>query len=776
MANKKEDSAPSKKAVAKRSSTPKRKTTKSANSNKKSSWKKKIFMGMLLVSVLCACFLAVYLMILDSQIRDRMAGEKWKLPAWIYSRPLELYKNQRISMEQMENELSMLNYRKVTNPSGPGEYAKNGDKMVIIKRPFSYFDGDEPERHLYLVFDQGRILSLQDAKTLKPLAYARMDPIILDRITVGNEEDRILVRLSEVNPMLIKMLIAIEDRNFYEHNGINPFAIIRAAIANFRAGKNVQGGSTLTQQFAKNFFLTQEKTIWRKAKEALMALLIDARYEKDQILEAYINEIYLGQNGGSGVYGFGLASYFYFGLPIGELDIDQMALLITEVRGPSYYDPWRHPDRAKARRDMILQKLMEEGLLTPEQFDKYASRDIQVLPRGKMSYGSTPAYVDLVKRELKGNLGDDIFGESGLRIFTSFDPIAQRAAERAVAKIAQENTKQYPDIEVSMSVANWHKGEIVALVGGKDFKTKGLFNRALDARRPIGSTVKPMVYLTAFAEKDYQLGSVLSDTAMTVKFGGKDWRPSNFDHKFRGKVFLADALAKSLNIPVVRVGIDVGVNKVLENLKRVGLDSDVQPYPSLLLGTPEMSSFELCQMYQVFASGGYYKPLSVIRAVLSDDGSSLYETSGKATKTFDEADVYVLTRGLMRVVSHGTARSLSEVLGGKSVAGKTGTSDGGRDTWFAGFDNDEVAAVWLGRDGNGKTKLTGSSGALKVYKEYLRNRGVNSLSPRMPDGIIEQRFSSGGYPIENRCREPGSEMFPAKAATLGTVSGCFYSE
>ncbi len=746
---------------------------KSAPPKKARSWKK-CLLCITAIFILCmAAALSIYMYFLDQEIQNRFSGEKWKLPAWIYSRPLELYKNQRLSVEQMENELKMLNYRKVYSPKSPGEYAINENRMIIIKRPFRFYDGDEPERHIFLVFENKRIVSLLDAKTNKPLAFVRMDPIILDRITIGNEEDRILIRLQDLNPMLIKILLTIEDKNFYEHNGINFVSIVRALIANFRAGKNVQGGSTLTQQFAKNFFLTREKTITRKIKEALMAIIIDARYEKNQILEAYMNEIYLGQNGASGVYGFGLASYFYFGLPVSELDVDQMAMLVSVVRGPSYYNPWTHPERVRERRDMILKKLLDENMLTPEEYEKYASREIVVVPRGKMTYGKTPAYVDLVKRELKAHIGENALGESGLRIFTSFDPITQRSAEEAIDKIGSEFGKKDKNIEIAMAVADWHKGEIVALIGGRNYSQGGMFNRALDARRPIGSTVKPMVYITAFAEKGYQLGTVISDTDLSVRFGDKTWHPRNYDHKYHGKVFLANALARSLNIPVVRVGVDVGIKKVIANLKLAGATQDINPYPSVVLGTPELTPFEMVQMYSVFASQGYYKPLSVVRAVVNDDNEPVYIPEETPLQLFASEDAYLLTQGLIGVVEKGTARSLLEVVGKNKVAGKTGTTDNGRDSWFAGFDNDEVAAVWVGRDDNKSTGYTGSTGALRVYKEFIRNRGVNGINIRRPSGIVDQRFSSDGIPINNSCQDAGSVVFPAKAATLGSVYDCY---
>ena len=741
---------------------------------KKGGWKLKFFVFCLISFLVGAVALTGYIYILDKEVQEKFTGEKWQLPVWIYSRPLELYKNQRISLKQLETELITLNYRKVYDPANPGEYAVEGNNLVVIKRPFKFYDGDEKERALFIQFGSERIQTLKDAKTGATLASARLDPIILDRITLGNEEDRIKITLQDVNDKLIPILTTIEDRDFYDHFGIKPTSIARAMIANIKAGRNVQGGSTLTQQLVKNFYLTSERSVSRKIKEALMSLIVEYRYSKNEILEAYLNEIYLGQNGSNGVYGFGLASYFYFGLPVRELDVGQIATMVAIIRGPSYYDPWRHKERTRERRDMILKKLLDEDIITPKEYDQYASKDIEVLPRGKDIYGKTPAYVDLVKREIREKMGDEILKVSGLKVFTSFDPNAQKAAENAVAKAGAEFKNRYPDIQIAFSVANWHKGEVIALVGGRDYATKGMFNRAIDAHRPIGSTIKPIVYLTGFAEKNYRLSTVIDDSALTVHYGKQEWRPRNFDHKYHGKVFLRDALARSLNIPAVRVGVDAKIRNVIKNLQAVGVDQELQPYPSLLLGTVEMSPLEMTQMFSVFASQGYYKPLTSIRAIVDKNDELIYQENETAKRIFSSEDTYLLTSGLISVVKSGTARSLNSIVPNVNIAGKTGTTDDGKDSWFAGYDNDDVFSVWVGMDDNKPTGYTGSSGALKVFNMYVKERGANSINIPMPKGIVNQRFNRFGNPIENDCKLEGSIVVPAKISTIGEVEKCYY--
>ena len=267
-------------------------------------------------------------------------------------------------------------------------------------------------------------------------------------------------------------------------------------FANLKAGRAVQGGSTLTQQLAKNFFLTRERSLWRKVQEAYMAVIIDYRYSKDQILETYMNEIYLGQNFAQGVYGFGLASYFYFGMPLNELEADQMALLVGMVRGPSYYDPWRFPDRARERRDLVLRLLLDTNHLSPADYQKYASRPLSLLERGQMTYSRTPAFMNLLRKELRERFGDGFLKQSGLKIFSSLDPVAQLSAEQAVSgELARiEKARKRKELEGAMVISNWKTGEIAAIVGGRNTRFAG-FNRALDARRPIGSLVKPAVFV-----------------------------------------------------------------------------------------------------------------------------------------------------------------------------------------------------------------------------------------------------------------------------------------
>ncbi len=745
-------------------------------SKKKQAWHQKVnwrrwgWLAFKLGLVVLACLLVTGIY-LDSLIRSKFDGEKWQLPALVYSRPLELFPGQRLSREQMLHELKLLNYRPSKQPTSAGQYAFAGNKLIVIRRPFAFADGAEQTRPLLLTFDGQRLSRIQNADNQRELGYVRMDPVLLDRLSNEEIEDRLLLRLDEVPQSFIDTLLTVEDRDFYHHGGVSLLSIGRAFFANLKAGRAVQGGSTLTQQLAKNFFLSSERSLWRKVQEAYMAVIIDYRYSKEQILETYINEIYLGQNKSQGVYGFGLASYFYFGLPLNELEPDQMALLVGMVRGPSYYDPWRFPDRARERRDLVLRLLLDNLKIEPPEYQAYLAKPLTLLPRGQMSYGRTPAFMGLLKRELKSRFGDNLLQQSGLRIFTSLDPVAQQSAELAVTSQLDriEKERKKPNLQGAMVVSNWRTGEISALVGGRDIRYAG-FNRALDARRPIGSLVKPAVYLTGL-QKGYNLATPLRDEPLTLRNqGGQTWRPQNYDKGFRGVVPYYQAMAESLNLPTVRLGMDVGVGKVVETLQALGVTQPIQAFPSLFLGTVALSPFEVNQMYLTLASEGLYQPLTTLRSVQASDGKLLYQKDLKAQRRVDARDSYLTLYIMTRVASQGTASALASRFPKTVLAGKTGTTDNLRDSWFSGLDNDELVSVWVGRDDNQPAGLTGANGALQLFGDYLGRRGVNSLQLAVPKGIGWANFSRGGKPVDAGCA--GSLSLPARLDQLGPKEAC----
>lgn len=730
------------------------------------------------------CISVVLFIYFDAVVIDGYeVDDKWVLPAVVYSRPLELYPDQRLSLKQMVYELELLQYRKVESPRRPGEYAvneKNG-RLVLIKRPFSFPDGEEKQMSVLVEFDDKRVERIVNAETMQELAFMRMDPVLLDRINrINPEEDRIFISLNEVPPQLITTLLEIEDRSYYQHFGINPVAIARAFVKNMVAGHVVEGGSTITQQLVKNYFLTNERSYSRKLKEIFMAIAMNHRYTKDQILEAYMNEIYLGQNGNAGIYGFGLASYFYFGVPVSELSLDQMALLVGLIKGPSYYDPWRYPDHALERRNTVLAVLRNRGHISPEVFEEFAAKPIKVIPRGQLSYRKTPAFMGLVKTEIgtrfkeeEERTGKDFLSGNGIRIFTSLDPQAQIAAETAVSEqIAElEKSKKKEGLEAAMIVSSWRTGEVSAVVGSADPKYDG-FNRALDSRRQVGSLIKPFVYLTAF-HQGYHLGSIVNDSPVQVKLPNGDiWAPKNDDKRFRGPIRVIRAMASSLNVPTVRVGMGAGLDNVVNTLHAAGFKRDVNLYPSIVLGTPELSPYELNSMYVGMATEGIYRDLTTLRTI-EKNGEIVYQRGGnRSARTLDPKDTYLALYGMTEATRSGTGRRIGRMFPDVTIASKTGTTNDFRDSWTVGMDSDELVTVWVGFDNNKSTGLYGSSGAMLLYAAYLQERGVNSLELNRPDGIVFVNFDKEGNVLANGCEEDGMEMFPARADRIQYVKQC----
>ncbi|ENO1848191.1 penicillin-binding protein 1B [Vibrio vulnificus] len=716
-----------------------RKTTKkrSAVKTAKRQWLKTLWSlswkaGLALVAVLI--FVGIYL---DSVVKQRFEGQLFQLPTVVYARIQTLYAGENVSRPELQKELDILNYRKVSQPRYPGEYSSSSSKIELIRRPFEFVDGPEADRHVMLHFDASSLTRIQSLESKGDLGYLRLEPKMLGMLEKDTDEQRLFLRREQFPEIMVDALLVTEDRDFYQHDGVSPLAIARAMFVNLKAGRTVQGGSTLTQQLAKNLFLTQDRTLWRKVREAYIALILDYRYSKDRILEAYLNEVYLGQSGKQAIHGFGLASRYYFGQPIQELRIDQLAMLVGMVKGPSYYNPVRFPERTKERRDLVLRLMMQQNMLTASEYDQAASRplDIQDVPR---IASRQPAYFQQLSMELREKVGEAFQGETGLRVFTSLDPISQDKLEKAISKKVPELGKVAGnELEAAAVAVDRTSGEIRAMVGGKRTGYDG-FNRAINASRPIGSLVKPAVYLTALEQPEkYTLATTLQDTPLSLKGSkGSVWEPRNFDRQFRGDVPLYQALAKSLNVPTVRLGMQLGIDKVSDTLARLGVNrNEIRPVPSMFLGAFSLTPLEVAQMYQTLTNSGRKAPLTALRSVVDLEGHVLYQSLPKSSPAVNEQAAWLTTYAMKQGVAQGTGRYLQNQFAWAALAGKTGTSNDSRDSWFVGVDGREVTTIWLGRDDNQPTKLTGASGALRVYAEYLKQRTPEKLILPWPKEI-----------------------------------------
>jgi len=688
-----------------------------------------------LVGLVLFAGFAVYL---DAIVQEKFSGKRWTVPAKVYARPLELFVGQKLAKDDLLKEMDALGYRRENKVDGPGGVAVSGNNISLHSRGFQFYESTEQAQQVNVRFSGGYVASLTQADG-KDLAVARLEPMLIGGLYPAHQEDRVLIKLDQVPAYLVETLVAVEDREFFNHHGVSPKSIARAVWVNATAGQLRQGGSTLTQQLVKNFYLTNERSLTRKVTEAMMAVLLELHYDKREILQAYLNEVFLGQDGQRAVHGFGLASQYFFSQPLSELKLDQVALLVGMVKGPTYYNPRRNPERALARRNLILDLLAEQGVVSPEEVATAKARPLGVTQRGSMANGSFPAFLDLVKRQLRQDYRDEDLTEEGLRIFTSFDPILQLKAEDALAETfkKQAGRKGSDQVEAGMVVTNPETGEIQALIGSRQPRFAG-FNRALDAVRPIGSLVKPAIYLTALERpSQYTLTSRVQDEPFSVKGqDGQVWKPQNYDRKAHGSIYLYQGLANSYNLSTAKLGLELGVPNVLKTLERLGVSRQWPAYPSMLLGAGSLTPMEVTGMYQTLASGGFNTPLRGIRSVLTAEGEPLKRYPYQIQQRFDAGAIYLLQNAMQRTMREGTGRSVySQLPSSLTLAGKTGTSNDSRDSWFAGFSQDLLAVVWMGRDDNGPTPFTGATGALQAWTGFMRRADPLPLDMPMPDNV-----------------------------------------
>lgn len=696
-------------------------------------------------------FGATSFVLLDMRVRAQFGQTQWRVPAHVYTRPLEIHDGRDVGRAAVVRHLEAAGYRRTADTSRPGRYHVGGDTVELHTRPFAWPDGQEPARRLTVRFDDDRIARV-DTAAGRP-ALARIEPERMGSVYPGRREDRILVRLDDTPPLLTDILIAVEDQDFRSHAGVQPSAILRAALANLRAGRTVQGGSTLTQQLVKNFFLSNEQTLGRKFTEALMALSLEWHYSKDQILGAYLNEIYLGQDGERSIHGFGLGARFWFNRPLGELDLPEIALLVGMVKGPSYYDPRAHPERALQRRNTVLRLLIRTDTVDRQRAEAAMEAPLGVVDRDAVRLQTYPAYLDLVRRELTRNYDEADLREGGLRIFTHLDPVVQRAAERALEERLDRLDDGEDRLQGAAVVAEYDNGAVRAIVGDREGSRSG-YNRALSARRSVGSLIKPAVYYTALERPgQYTLITPLRDEPLSVERAGSPvWEPKNYSGEFHGEVPLIDGLVHSYNAATARLGMELGLPAVGRTLQRLRIRAGDSLVPADLLGSTSLSPLEVTRMYQTFAAGGFDTPLSTIAAVQAGDGETLSEDSIDVRRALDPAPTYLVNAALEQVTREGTGRALRHLLPERRVAGKTGTTDDLRDSWFAGFDGRRVGVVWVGRDDNMPAGLTGSAGALRVWADMMGQLSVVQRRSTPPPGIVEVPVDPvSGYRLPDDC-------------------------
>ena len=731
--------------------------------------------------VIGALLAAAYVLQQDDVVRKQFEGKRWALPARVFARPLELYEGQPLKADDLHKELQLLNYSFVTHVTGTGQFKREKNKFTVQTRGFKFAEDQEISRRISIELKKNKIVNLSNTESKEPLTLMRLEPVLIGNFYPHHNEDRVLLKIDDVTELLAKGLVAVEDRTFYDHFGVNPKSIVRAVMANAKAGKRVQGGSTLTQQLVKNFYLTNERSYKRKLNEATMAMLLEVHYSKKEILEAYINEIYLGQNKKRAVHGFGMASQFYFNKPISELRPEQVALLIGMAKGASYYNPRRRPERALERRNLVLDVMAREGVLDSQLIAELKKRPLGVTKIAPPSVSPFPSYLELVRQQLQRDYKEEDLRSEGLLIFTSMDPIIQIQAEEVLQqrllKLEKSSKMEKDKLNGALVVSSVQGSEVLALVGGRNARLQG-YNRALSASRQIGSLIKPVVYLSALEGGQYTMGTAVDSGPVTVRLSKTQlWKPKNYRPKDLGMVTFENALVNSLNTPTVRIGITSGLENVITTLYKLGLNKTIQPHPSLLLGALQLTPIEVQQVYQTIAAGGTYTPLKSIRSVMNSYGKTLKRYPLQVKQVVPEDMVYLLTHAMNRVTKQGTARYLSAILPAwKNTAGKTGTTNKNVDSWFSGFTGQHVITAWVGRDDNKPTKFTGSAGALRVWGDLMKTMHTKPFKPKKPRNIKYVKVdSSTGMLFNSRCGK--SEKLPfIKGTEPKKLSECLAPE
>lgn len=757
--------------VKKTKQTPKK--AKSSPKKTKSSFKKRVALLFLKLFLVFVAVSFVYCIYLAQQIKERIDGKVWDLPAAVYGQIVELEPDENLNKNEVISILKGVQYRQVMAATRPGEFVVNDDDIEIYRRPFYFPDIEEPAIRAKIIFNQNGISHIINMENGRNFGVFRIDPKLITMMRSADNEQRLFVPLKDFPDSLVQTLIATEDRRFYEHDGISLYSILRAIYSNLTSGRTVQGGSTLTQQLVKNLFLTNERSYVRKIREAYMALILDARYSKERILELYLNEVYLGQNADEEIHGFPLASFYYFGRPVNELTLDQQALLVGMVKGASVYNPWTKPENALARRDVVLKLIKDQEIIDDELYQLLKARPLSVLPKGGV-ISPQPAFMQLVRQSLKEELGERANHLSGMRIFTTFDPIAQSAAEQAVVE-EMEKLKvlsRKENLQTAVTIVDRKTGEVKALIGSVEPSYAG-FNRALYGRRQIGSLAKPPTYLSALSQPElYQLNTWLDDKPISINTGSRTtWEPKNYDKKYRDQVMLVDALANSLNVPTVNLGMAVGFDATEKTLLALGApQAQITSFPSRFLGTLELTPLEAAQMYQVIGNGGKKSKLTALRYVVSDDGQLIYQSYPNAQQSVSAQAAYLTTFAMQKGAEYGTSKALKNSYPMAHIAAKTGTTNDLKDSWFVGIDGKDVTVIWVGLDDHQPMRLTGSSGPLKIYQNYLSRHKPVPLIQNTPANISMVDIDEQGNWL---CNGSGVRTLPAWTADKALLCAGF---
>ncbi len=644
-------------------------------------------------------------------VTESIIDERWEVPSLVYARPLELYQGRHISVDALQFELDLLGYQQVTSSPKIGQYQLYGSDYDIMTKGFVFADKKTQAKRVKLTINKGQIADIHPQ-------LVRLEPKIISQFYTSAFESRHPIKLEQVPNTLVQGIQAIEDREFKHHHGVHWGGIIRAAVKNIMAGKIVQGGSTITQQLVKNKLRYDHQSWLRKLHEALAATLLENKLSKKQILEMYFNEVFWGQEGKVAIHGIVDAARFYFAKSVEQLNITEQAMLIGLLKGPSWYNPSRNPKRAINRRNVVLNVWYETGVIDQNQWQNAKNEPLIALQHHKLKT-DYDEYISVVKQQIKSQFSDRDLRHKGLRIFTNLDPYIQHKTNQTARR-----THQWLDsnMESAIVVSDAQNGELLAISGSQSAHSG--FNRALLARRAVGSLIKPFVYLAALDQlPDFTMASKLQDEAIRLTLDdGSYWQPKNWDNQSLGEITAKDALVFSRNQATVDLGLKIGVSKLVDFLERLGLKINRANHPSLFLGAIELTPFDVQHLFTLLSSIGQANQINAIRHVTDADNNMLSRARTAFNSSLKTPDIDQINQAMHQITTEGTAKKLTQKYGLKgTLYGKTGTTNEGRDSWFAGFNERYLATIWVGRDDNRPTPYSGSSGAMVLWAHLMLN-------------------------------------------------------
>jgi len=659
-------------------------------------------------------------------IKEKLAGHRWDLSSKLYAESYSLRPGMNLSLDRLSGILADLNYRRIESaPSIEGEYSLRKNAVDVYPRAFPVLGTERLPSPVRVTFSGNRLVDIRlmlDGASVHTLA---IEPELITQYYSSAREAREVVGLNRIPKTLINAILAAEDQRFFQHAGFDLLAMIRALIADIFTSR-LQGGSTITQQLVKNYFLTPERTVRRKVQELFMSWCLERHATKQEIMEMYVNEIYLGQRGTISINGFAQAARLYFRKSVSDLTLEESALLAGIIKAPNSYSPYRSPEKALERRNWVLDRMRTEGFISQEEATTAKQRPMRSEPVTR-EVNQAPYFADWVRVSLGTRFDDQTLLTRNLSIFTTLDPAMQEAAHQALRNTLDRLQRTYSKrfgkrrLEGCLIAVDPRSGAIRAMVGGRDY-AQSQFNRAADAHRQLGSVVKPVVFAAALSSPNLDppltLATMLLDEPTTFLYKGKEWSPSDFEEP-KGPVNVKRVLSESLNIPTAKVALETGLERVIQTARRMGFQTRIPPFPAISLGGFEVTPAEVAEAFSTIANGGVRVTLHGVKQIRDDTGKILWESEVKRQRAISPEVNYLLIDLMKGVVDSGTAAGVRSYGFSRPAAGKTGTTNDMRDCWFVGFTPQLLAAVWVGFDDNSPTGLTGSQAAVPVWAEFM---------------------------------------------------------